>query len=64
MQIDMVCIQLGVPGANRTHDQQLRRLLLYPLSYGNKNIIKILYHKYLINTMLKFVYMVELFIIL
>ena len=24
----------GAPGRNRTYDRQIRRLLLYPLSYG------------------------------
>ena len=28
------CIFIGAPGADRTRDTQLRRLVLYPLSYG------------------------------
>ncbi len=28
--------QIGAPGGNRTHDHQLKRLLLYRLSYGRK----------------------------
>ena len=27
-------VQRGAPGGIRTHDPQLRKLVLYPLSYG------------------------------
>jgi hypothetical protein len=31
---DLVSAMFCAPGRNRTYDRQIRRLLLYPLSYG------------------------------
>gem|GEM_PF-6901100 len=32
----------SAPGETRTHNQQLRRLVLYPLSYGGKSAVIII----------------------
>jgi hypothetical protein len=32
----LVSLTSGAPGRNRTYDRQIRRLLLYPLSYGGR----------------------------
>jgi hypothetical protein len=35
-----VSIEKSDPGATRTRDPQLRRLLLYPLSYGANGLLE------------------------
>jgi hypothetical protein len=34
MQFQALVFDVGTPGWDRTNDSQLRRLVLYPLSYG------------------------------